>query len=172
VNGLEWKMMKAKSLVMILILLASCFVVAMPRTATAKPDNQFYVDPDPCVGHIEASIMVSVMIDSVADLVSYEFEVVWNKNVLLFSNITWGWLEEPNYPTMKLYSIQAGSGLLVSEWFGDISHSRSVATPVSLVNITWTVMVGGYTWINFTDTICTSPMSSRFPPLLMMAMSM
>jgi len=142
--------MKLKSSILILALLVSMFAVAMPKPAISTPDNSFYLSPDPAVGNIGAVASIDVKIDAVSNLNGYEFDLIWDRKVLKYKGITWGWLED-TYTTTKSTSISTmGNELAAFEGFDDPEYMRSSLTPQTLATVSWDVIAGGETDINFT----------------------
>jgi hypothetical protein len=144
--------MKLKSSILILALLVSMFAVAMPKPAISTPDNAFSLDPDPAVGNVGTVASIDVKIDAVSNLNGYEFDLIWDRKVLKYKGVTWGWLEDlPTYTTTKTTSVSTmGNELAVFEGFDDPEHTRSSVAPQTLATVSWDVIAGGETDINFT----------------------
>jgi hypothetical protein len=84
--------MKLKSSILILALLVSTLAVAVPMARAVVPQFQF--DPDPVIANVGTEVKIQIRLDTVGSFNAWEATIRWNKNVLQYKGITWGWLAE------------------------------------------------------------------------------
>jgi hypothetical protein len=82
--------MKLKSSILILALLVSSLAVAVPMARAVDPEFQF--NPDPVIANVGTEVEIQIRLNTVGSFNAWEATIRWNKNVLKYKGITWGWL--------------------------------------------------------------------------------
>jgi len=143
--------MKLKSMILILALLVSALPIALTKPAMSTPDDEFQLSPNPQTGSVGTIVSIAVTVDAFSNLNGYEFALKWEKSVLVYKGVTWGWLEDAENSTTKATSLSTiGNELDVFEGFTDPTVTKSSGVPQTMATVSWTVVAGGATDINFT----------------------
>lgn len=140
--------MKWKSLILILGLLLSVVMVSMPTKVLSTSTNEFSIVGSPIAAHVGSNVTVSVKLDNVSDLNAWEFVLRWNKDVLTYTNVTWTWPTDIDITDYYLSTV--GNELRVFGGYNDPGATDS-GTNVIIANVTFNVVAGGTTALNFTE---------------------